>query len=339
MADERWIAGPTDDRVDEMAQKYVDLSHPRLGTEAVACTDDFFAPMHRMLSPEPAIFIEDKYDDHGKWMDGWESRRKRIPGHDWCLIRLGVAGTIRAIDIDTSHFTGNFPPEASVEAFSGPEQPADDAQGVELVPRMTLQGNSHHLVEVESDQVWHWLRLNIFPDGGVARLRVFGEIHKDWEVVSADEQVDLAAQLNGGVAVAWNDAHYGVPANMIAPGKGVNMGDGWETARRRVPGNDWSILKLGHRGAVEKILVDTAFFKGNYPDRCSIRAIALDDDANLDQIGEDSASWPLLLDEQRLSADSEHEFEPLTHDPVTHIRLDIFPDGGVSRLRLFGKKR
>ncbi|MEE9313249.1 MAG: allantoicase [Rhizobiaceae bacterium] len=335
---ESFIPSKQDDRIDALFRKYVDLSHPRLGTEAIACSDDFFAPMARMLDPQPAIFVPDKYDDNGKWMDGWESRRKRIKGHDWCVIRLGAPGQIHAVNIDTSHFTGNFAPAISLEAWTGEDNPGDSATWTMLIEETKMQGNSHHPIEISNTDVWTHLRLNIFPDGGVARLRVFGTIHKDWSKIGTDEVVDLVAQVNGGTGVAWNDAHFGVPANMIAPGSGVNMGDGWETARRRVPGNDWSILKLGHAGVVEKILINTDFFKGNFPDRCSLRGGYIEGYLSEDELQVASENWPLLLDDTKLSADADHWFEAQDHKPITHVRLDIFPDGGVSRLRLMGKK-
>lgn len=340
MSSEQWIAAKPSPQVDEIAKRFVDLSHPRLGSKAISCSDEFFAPMDRILSPQSPIFVPDKYDDNGKWMDGWESRRKRVAGHDWCIIKLGAPGRIYAFDIETSHFTGNFPPAASIEAWSGDGEPDENTEWQTLVPQMDLQGDSHHLVEIENGEVWKYLRLNIFPDGGVARLRIFGEIFKNWDAVSKSEMVDLAAQVNGGTAIIWNDAHFGVPSNMIAPGRGINMGDGWETARRRIPGNDWSVLKLGHAGIVENLVVDTKFFKGNFPDRCSIRAKLLEGDVSNDELEAQSENWPILLPEVKLSADAEHGFsdELVKLGPISHLRLDIFPDGGVSRLRLFGKK-
>ena len=336
MADEQFIEAKTDPRADALADRYVDLAHPRLGTQVVAVSDDFFAAKERLIDPERPVFIPGKFDDNGKWMDGWESRRKRTPGHDWCIVHLGCPGRIRAVDIDTSHFTGNFPPEASIEVCLAEGTPAEDADWQPLVERMTLAGDSHHVVEIEDDRVWSHLRLHIYPDGGVARLRVYGEIDKDWSAHDAAEVVDLAALLNGATAVAWNDAHFGSPSNMLAPGKGANMGDGWETARRRVPGNDWAVLRLGHPGTLSKVIVDTDFFKGNYPDRCSLQAALVEnDDVNFEQASE---GWAEILPEQKLSADSEHVFEAeiLSHGPISHVRLNIFPDGGVSRLRLFG---
>jgi allantoicase len=335
MTEERWIAATPNPAVDALAAKHVDLSHPRLGTVVTYATDDFFAPKERLIDPAPPVFVPGKYDDHGKWMDGWESRRKREPGHDWCVIALGAPGRIRAFDIDTSFFTGNFPPEAMVEAWSGVGEP-DDGDWTVIVPRMHLAGDDHHVVRIEDERVWSHLRLHIYPDGGIARLRVFGDIHKDWSAHPARTEIDLAAQVNGGLAVAWNDAHYGAPANMLAPGRGANMGDGWETARRRMPGNDWAVIRLGTPGRILKAVVDTCHFKGNYPDHCILRAAMYD---GVDAvIGEASEDWPILLPATKLGPDAEHVIEEGLADlgPVSHVRLDIYPDGGISRLRLIG---
>ena len=335
---EIFIPSKPDPQVDAWGRTFLDLSNPRLGTACVACSDDFFAPMQRILEPAPAIFIPDKYDDHGKWMDGWESRRKRTPGHDWLVIRLGQPGRIHAFDVDTSHFTGNFPPEASIEAWHGEaEMPPDDADWTPVLSRRPLAGDGHNPFLADREGTWTHLRLNIFPDGGVARLRVFGTVDKDWSRVG-DEVVDLAAQVNGGLGVACSDAHYGAPANMIAPGEGANMGDGWETARRRVPGNDWAILKLGHRGRPERALVNTDFFRGNFPDRCALSGAEVEEGTSVEEIVAASEGWPRMLEESKLSADADHTFDLADIGPVTHVRLDIFPDGGVSRLRLWGRK-
>ncbi len=321
----------------DFSRHNVNLASPRLGAEVTYATDDFFAPMDRLINPEEPVFIPGKYDDNGKWMDGWESRRKRTPGHDYCVARLGQPGIIAGVDIDTRHFTGNYPPEASLEACVSDEAvPEADAAWTELVARSPLNGDSQHFIEINSEQAWTHLRLHIYPDGGVARLRVYGRVLKNWGPDEATKTVDLLATVNGGYPVFANNEHFGILANIMAPGKGLNMGDGWETRRRREPGHDWAIVGLGHIGTIEEILVDTAHFKGNYPAFASLQA------ANLDQLPQDleseSANWPELLAKQPLSADNEHVFKPTAAlGPVTHVRLNIFPDGGISRLRLFGK--
>ena len=318
---------------------YVDLAQPRLGSRVVYATDEFFADRERLIDPTPPLFIPDKFDDHGKWMDGWESRRKRGPGHDYCVLKLGVPGLIKGFDIDTSHFTGNFPPAASIEGcVSDEDVPARDADWQAVLPRVDLQGNAHHYHPVNDGTHFTHLRLNIYPDGGVARLRVYGLIKPDWSSCAKDDILDLVALENGGQAIACNDEHYGTMHNLNAPGRGVNMGDGWETARRRGPGHDWVILKLGHAGKIGEIEIDTAHFKGNYPDRASIQA-AYCPPGDTARIGEDSASWQTLLPEVKLEMDRQHQFTEDIIDvgAVTHVRLNIFPDGGVSRIRLYGR--
>ncbi|MBI2310900.1 MAG: allantoicase [Betaproteobacteria bacterium] len=323
----------------DFVARWINLAQPRLGAEAVFATDEFFASKDRMLSPEPAMFIPGKYDEHGKWMDGWETRRRRGGGYDSSIVRLGHPGIIKGVDIDTSHFTGNYPPAASVDAcYSTDRVPDDKAEWGTLIPATNLKGNSHHYISVDDERTWTHVRLNIFPDGGVARLRVYGQVQCNWEQKDRSAVYDLSAMENGGRAIAWNDAHFGMAENLTAPGRGVNMGDGWETRRRREPGNDWCIIALGHRGAIEEIVVDTAHFKGNYPDRCAIQAADVTGGTE-ESLVTQSMFWPVLLPEQKLEMDAIHAFrsEVRKIGPVTHVRLNIYPDGGVSRLRLFGR--
>ncbi len=321
----------------DFATQNIDLAQPRLGAQVVYATDDFFADKARLIAPTEPVFIDDKYDDNGKWMDGWESRRKRGPGHDYCVIRLGRPGVICGFDIDTRHFTGNFPPFASIEACRSDEQNPQTGW-VEVVPKRALEGDSQHFIALDDTRVFTHVRLHIYPDGGVARLRVYGQIRKDWSSVSRDTLVNLAALEDGARPVGCNNAHFGVPQNMLAPGAGVNMGDGWETRRRREPGHDWAVIALAHAGVLEKIIIDTAFFKGNYPDRAFIQG-ALMTDASDDDILKAAPHWPVILPEQKLRADHVHEFtaQIAAHDRISHVRLNIIPDGGVSRLRLWGR--
>ncbi len=327
-----------DDETDSFARRWVNLAEPRLGAEAIFASDEFFAPKERLLNPDPPVFVPGKYDDHGKWMDGWESRRKRTEGHDHCIVRLGLPGTIKGVDIDTRHFTGNYPPAASLDACRCEGDPGEDVAWTEIVPATKLGGDSRHLIAVENPGIWSHVRLNIYPDGGVARLRVYGQVHCDWQSRDPSELLDLAALVNGGRAIACNDSHYGSPTNLLAPGRGVDMGDGWETRRRREPGNDWAIIALGHAGEIRKVEIDTAHFKGNYPDRCSLQAAAVAGGTE-DSLVTQSQFWRILLPEQPMRADHQHLFEEELEaiGPVTHLRLNLFPDGGVSRLRVFGQ--
>jgi allantoicase len=319
-----------------------DLAAERLGGKVLYATDDFFAEKENLLKPGRSIFITDKYTDRGKWMDGWESRRKRVPGHDWAIIQLAVPGKITGFDIDTNFFLGNHPPHASVEAaYIEDAAPIKDWKAVawkEILPKSHLDAGSRNFYECNSSEIFTHLRLHIYPDGGVARFRVYGEVFKNWNAVKDDEIVDLAAALNGGKSIACNDMFFSSMNNLIMPGRGVNMGDGWETKRNRTPGNkDWVIVKLAVPGSIEHIVVDTCHFKGNYPDSCLIEGCMSTDDS---AVINNKLNWHTILPQQKLSADAEHEYKKEMIDPavVSHIRLSIFPDGGISRLRLFGKK-
>ena len=317
---------------DNPFRAWIRLEQPRLGTRVTHASDEFFAAKERLIQPADPVFIEDKYDDHGKWMDGWESRRRRTPGHDFCIIRLGVPGIVHGVDIDTSHFTGNFPPQASIDACVSDDD-VPDSEWTLIVPRTDLAGDRHHFIEVNDSSSWTHLRLNIYPDGGIARLRIYGEVCAD---VEDDGVIDLFALKNGGRALAASDEHYGSMHNLNLPGRGVNMGDGWETARRRGPGNDWVIAALGRPGIVERVEIDTAHFKGNYPDRVSVEAALFD---SHDEASPDSEGWQTLLPESKLAMDQQHYFEAELKDPgpVSHVRMSVYPDGGVSRLRIFGR--
>ena len=310
--------------------RLADLASARVGGRAIATNDDFFAPKSNLVKPGPAIFIPGKYTSRGKWMDGWESRRRRTPGHDWCVVQLGMRGRIRGVDVDTSFFTGNYPSHCSIDA-------RDVGTGwTEILPTTPLQGDSHNFIAIDNDQPWSKLRLNIYPDGGVARLRVYGDVLVNWaQITKSGRAVDLAAIGNGGLVLAASDVHYGATGNMLMPGRAENMGDGWETKRRRGPGHDWAIVRLGTPGTLSKIEIDTNHFKGNYPDSASIEGCLMPGASVADL---ERAPWRNILPQTKLRAHHRHYFTThLAHrGPVSHLRLNIFPDGGVSRFRVHG---
>ena len=320
-------------------EEWVRLEQPRLGTRVAAASDEFFGAKERLIEPAEPVFIPDKYDEHGKWMDGWESRRRRTPGHDWCVVKLGLPGVVHGLDIDTRHFTGNYPPHASVDgAVSDAEMPEED-EWSELHAKVELGPNAHHYLPVRDAPAVTHLRLNIFPDGGVARLRVYGEIRPDWRRFDRNTSIDLFALEHGGRALRASDEHFGSMHHLNLPGRGVNMGDGWETTRRRGPGHDWVVLKLGAPGIIEQVEIDTAHFKGNYPDRASLQAALVKEGAHdADRVVRESVRWKVLLPESKLGADAQYVFSELERlGPVSHVRLSMYPDGGISRLRLFGR--
>ncbi len=319
-----------------------DLAAERLGGKTLFCTDDFFAEKENLLKPGRGVFIPDKYTDRGKWMDGWESRRKRSEGNDYCIIQLATSGKIFGVDIDTNHFLGNHPPFASIEAANHPSTDTIDVENLHwktILPKSSLEAGAQNFFEINDNEVYTHLKFHIYPDGGVARLKVFGEVFKDWSTVDGREILNLAAATNGAKAVLCNDMFFSHMENLIMPGRGVNMGDGWETKRNRTPGNkDWVIVRLAHKGDIEKILIDTCHFKGNYPDSCLLEGCNIEykEESKLDT---DAIIWTTILPQSKLSADNEHFFEEaiINKGPFTHVRLSIFPDGGVSRMRLWGK--
>jgi allantoicase len=321
----------------------IDLASERLGAAALAASDEFFAAKDRLIHPDAPIFIADKYVSTGKWMDGWESRRRREPGHDWCLIRLGARGVIERLVVDTSFFVGNFPEQCSLEGCDRPDLPAVEAlrspatTWISLLPASRLSGNSlNEFILASSGPVTH-LRLNIFPDGGVARLRAWGRATPDWtELDHSAELVDLAAAEHGACIRGVSDMFFGAAQNLLLPGRASDMSGGWETRRRRGPGHDWVVVELGARGRVLRCEIDTLHFKGNAPGRAAVDVT----DAPLASSEElASAAWRELLPEAPLGPHQLHRFQAELRAAgiVTHARLRIFPDGGVSRLRLLGR--
>ena len=322
----------------------IDLASARLGGQAVATNDDFFAEKENLLKPEAPIFIPDKYTDRGKWMDGWESRRRRTPGHDWCIVKLGLPGIVHSFVVDTAFFKGNFPSHCSIDGCGLP--PGADATAAEVawhpvLERRELAGDTQNTFAIHDPRRFTHLRLNIFPDGGVARLRVMGEVLPDWSrILAGDEEIDLAAAVNGGYVVDVSDRFFGDARNMLMPYPAANMGDGWETKRRRGPGHDWAVLRLGIAGTIGRVELSTAHFKGNYPDSASIECAAVEDGGrgvSADVSMRAIASWKTILPQTKLQPDHLHVFalEP-SAGPATHLRLNIYPDGGVSRFRVFG---
>jgi allantoicase len=318
---------------------WIDLASERLGGAVLAANDEFFAPKENLVKPARPVFREGEYTERGKWMDGWETRRRREPGFDWCVVRLGLPGIVRELVVDTTHFKGNAPESCSVGACDAPASDAEPWNGAaaawrEILPRSPLTPDSENSFPAASPGRVTHVRLNIHPDGGVARLRILGEVVPDWEAIArAGGDVDLAGVENGGRVIAASDEFFGSRQNLILPGRGRAMGDGWETRRRRGPGHDWVIVKLGRPGRLRRVEVDTIHFKGNAPGACSIEVCRNGRDSL------DAADWRPLVPETSVRPHSLHRFERELVDAgeATHARLNIFPDGGVSRLRLYGR--
>jgi allantoicase len=326
--------------------QFVDLASERLGGKVLEANDEFFAPKENLLKATKPVFIEGKYTARGKWMDGWETRRRRTPGFDWCVIRLGLPGRVLSVVVDTCYFKGNYPEQISLEGCDlGRREPykkeklqikSSSLRWIELIPQRAVKGDSQNCFFAENAERVTHVRLKIYPDGGVARLRVHGEVVPEKERERRGV-FDLAAVENGGRILATSDQFFSEPLNLLMPGRSKGMSDGWETRRRRGPGHDWAIVKLGVPAVIRRIEVDTSHFKGNFPESCSIDACYIDQavgDAPLE-----SAAWEQALMRTLLKADRRHHFaEQLkVMGPATHVRLNIFPDGGVARLRIFGR--
>ncbi len=310
-----------------------------MGGRAILANDEFFAPKENLLKLAKPVFIEDKYTARGKWMDGWETRRRRTPGHDWCVVRLAALGRVRGVDVDTSFFTGNYPESVSFDALSLPGRPSAKrlaaASWIEILPKSPLKGGSHNYFAVPRSGPWTHLRLNIYPDGGVARLRAYGEaVFHPGRGAASRGAVDLAAAQNGAWIVSASDRFFGSPENMLMPGRAKNMGDGWETKRRRGPGHDWAVVRLAGPGTIEKVEIDTSHFKGNCPE-----SFLLEGFRGSDPEAGSGAAWKAVLPRTKLKPHSRRLFAKDIADrgPFSHARLSIYPDGGISRLRIYGR--
>jgi allantoicase len=316
------------------SDELVDLASERLGGAVLWANDEFFADKDNLLKAEPPVFVPGKYTDRGKWMDGWETRRRRTPGHDWCIVRLGVPGLVRRVVIDTSHFKGNYPESFLLEACSTPAAaPLDEVEGArwhELLPRTPLRGDATNTFGVERAWRATHVRLRIFPDGGVARLRVHGEVVADPRWLGrpgVEQDVDLAAVEHGGVVEAASDTFFGPRHALVMPGRAHDMGDGWETRRTRRDGPEWVVVKLATEGTLRRVEIDTWRFRGNAPQS-----------AALSVAGDADGPWREVLARSPLLAHTRHVYDAkvLPHPPARYARLSIWPDGGVSRLRLVG---
>ena len=311
-----------------------DLASRALGGSVVHANDELFAAKENLVTPAPASFDPAAFGPRGKVYDGWETRRRRDQGCDEAIVRLGVPGTVAGVVVDTAFFTGNYPPEVSVEAAALDGYPSVEevraADWVTLVPRSQVRGDDANAFPVDSDARWTHVRLTIYPDGGVARLRVHGRPLPDPRLLTGT--VDLAALENGGDVVACSDMFYSSARNLLMPGRARHMGEGWENARRRGAGNDFVTVRLTGPGVLRRVVVDASWFVGNAPGWVSLRGV----DARRSAL-EDVDAWAELLPRTRVQPDTRHQFPVEWSGPVTHVRLDVFPDGGLARLRVHGE--
>ncbi|XP_066445328.1 probable inactive allantoicase [Eleutherodactylus coqui] len=365
------------------------LACESVGGKVLFSTDDWFATAENLLKKGDPEFKAGLFTEYGKWMDGWETRRKRIPGHDWCIIELGVPGVIHGFHVDTHFFTGNYVPRISVQVAClqeeislpprgdriGSASTEEDVKAIErlhsekweFLLKMTdlkpgYAESCHNYFSVSSKERWTHIRLNIYPDGGIARFKVYGIGQRDWSLCGPNDLEDLLSMANGSVCLGYSDAHFGHPRNLIGLRRAADMGDGWETARRldrppilkadengilQVPGNEWTVFRLGHPGLIIHIEIDTNHFKGNAPNSCKIEACVLTRKEEEKQIRDKWASkldnkWKTLLPVTQLHPHKRHFIDGTSlslQEVITHVKITIAPDGGISRLRLWGFPR
>jgi allantoicase len=313
-----------------------DLAARWLGGSVMAASDESFGEKENLLNAGPAAFEPGRYGHRGEIVDGWETRRRREPGHDWVLVRLGTPGKITSVVVDTSFFTGNYPEFCQVEAsgqegYPGPDELNDpDTEWVEIVPRSRVHGDTHNTFSVSESARFTHLRLSIFPDGGVARLRVFGYVVPDPRLLDG-VTVDLASQIYGGLVVASSDGFYSSAQMLNRPDEARTMGEGWETRRRRDTGNDHVVFHLGVAGQVRQLVIDTTHFKYNASAAVAVYGCGIPPGPSVA-----SECWVPLLGRTKLQPDTRHDFTVLSGAATAAIRLDAFPDGGLSRVRVIG---
>ncbi len=317
--------------------KMINLADPRIGSKVIFRTDDFFAPAHRILKTDNPIFREGLFDKHGKWMDGWETRRRRSKGYDYLILKLGKPGKIFNVDIDTTHFNGNQPTYASVDGCFSKNKPNKNTKWFTVFSKKKLGPNKNHNFASKNRSIFNYIRLNIFPDGGIARIRLYGKINME-KINLNKKNINLTSVLNGASIIGCNNEHFGRAENIIAPGKAKNMGDGWETRRSRGKNFDWLIIKFGKSGLIKKLEIDTHHFKGNYPDTCSIQTANIVKNVSNNFIVRNSKKWKYILNKSKLSANKKHVFKKflLRRNKENLLRINIYPDGGISRIRAFG---
>lgn len=321
--------------------KYTDVVGEKLGGAVVACLNEWFAEAANLIKPKAPIRDATRFVHAGAWYDGWETRRHNTEEADWAIIKAGVAlAQIAGCEVDTAFFNGNHAPHILVEGanFALEEAPQDWASASvnwePIIEKTECGPSQKHFFVRESgltSQNYTHFRLRMYPDGGIARFRLYGVV---LPVPPKDkcEILDFALVKNGGVAVQVSDQHFGSADNLLLPGRGHDMSDGWETKRSRTPGHvDWVVIKLGALTTIKNIVVDTAHFRGNFPQKINVKGYK-----GLQPPAFDSQEWSLLVPDSKTGPDAEHEYDIEDTSSYSHVLLTIIPDGGVKRVRVNG---
>lgn len=315
---------------EKVVSHYTDVIGEKLGGKVLSFSDEWFAAAENLIKPKAPIRDATKFVFAGAWYDGWETRRHNTEEYDWVTFRMGVSSAkLIGCEVDTAFFNGNHAPHISVDASIG-----EDGEWVEIIPKMECGPSQKHFFirdEITKDAYTN-IRLKMYPDGGIARFRLYGEVIP---ILPNDSNtiIDLASAINGGVATSFSDQHFGSADNLLLPGRGHDMSDGWETKRSRAPGHvDWAIIRLGHSAIIEKISIDTAHYRGNFPQFIKVEAIKSDVDPSFDDL-----NWEVIVDKSKTGPDAEHDYPVSNANTFTHVKLVMIPDGGVKRLRCWGK--
>ncbi|PPR47449.1 MAG: allantoicase [Alphaproteobacteria bacterium MarineAlpha5_Bin9] len=315
----------------------IDLANPNLGTKILIFSDQFFAPAKRIINPEAPIFKEGVYDNHGKWMDGWETRRRRDKGNDYLVIKLGKAGKIKYFDVDTSFFNGNQPQYAQIDGTYSTNNLSKKTKWQKITNKIKIKPDSSNILKSITSKTFTHIRLNIYPDGGVARLKIMGLIDISINKSLLNKNTNLISILNGSRVIACSDEHFGNANNILLPGKSKNMGNGWETRRRRGLGYDWVIIKLAIPAIPNLYEINTHHFKGNFPDAFSIQGAMNGKKLSTKSIIHHSLKWNTIIEKTKLKANNSIRILKNNNKKINYIKLNIFPDGGISRFKIYGK--
>ncbi|KAH3681608.1 hypothetical protein WICPIJ_007424 [Wickerhamomyces pijperi] len=329
-----------EDFTEQVSSQHTDVIGAKLGGSILGFSDEWFAEASNLIQPKPPIRDATKFVYSGAWYDGWETRRHNSEEYDWVIIKFGVSSAkLIGAEIDTAFFNGNHAPAISIEALnSDTDDVLNDKKWDVVFDKVECGPSQRHFFKIaELSKVYTHAKLKMYPDGGIARFRLYGDVVPNFQTLSVDSVIDYAAVQNGGVAVSFSDQHFGTADNLLLPGRGHDMSDGWETKRSRTAGHvDWVIIKLGTTVNIKEVVVDTAHFRGNFPNRISLKAI------NTDELkpSYDTDKWVSLLGEEKTYADKEHVFKDLLNNDAayTHVALTIIPDGGVKRVRVLGTK-
>jgi allantoicase len=322
---------------------YTDVVGEKVGGEVLSFSDEWFAEATNLIKPNPPIFDATKFVFAGKWYDGWETRRHNTEEADWVIFKLGVSSAkLIGAEIDTAFFNGNHAPDISVEAvkITGDDDDTDlsNAKWESIIDKVECGPSQRHFFKRNSitDGTYSHVRLRMYPDGGIARFRLYGEVVPDSAAINANTLIDFASVQYGGVGVDVSDQHFGTASNLLLPGRGVDMSDGWETSRSRTPGHvDWAIIKLGSTIKIHEIIVDTAHFRGNFPQKIALHGLKTSEKVPK----HDDKAWTELLSPTKTFADKEHSFKSELANlegEYSHVKLTIIPDGGVKRVRVIG---